>query len=108
MTATLTDPVSAPVVSSFDSLGLIDPLRRAVLGAGYHTPTPIQSKAIPFLLAGRDVLGCAQTGTGKTAGFTLPMIDIMAAGRAKARMAGASGGCSVKWAISLAWSATCW
>ena len=49
MTATLTDPVSAPVVSSFDSLGLIDPLRRAVLGAGYHTPTPIQSKAIPHL-----------------------------------------------------------
>jgi ATP-dependent RNA helicase RhlE len=78
MTATLTDPVSAPVVSSFDSLGLIDPLRRAVLGAGYQVPTPIQSQAIPHLLAGHDVLGCAQTGTGKTAAFALPILDRLA------------------------------
>ena len=50
------------------------------------TPTPIQEQAIPHVLRGRDVLGCAQTGTGKTASFTLPMIDMLAAGRARARM----------------------
>jgi ATP-dependent RNA helicase RhlE len=76
-TAPLTDSVSAPI-ASFDSLGLIDPLRRAVSGAGYETPTPIQWKAIPHLLAGRDVLGCAQTGTGKTAAFALPILDRLA------------------------------
>ncbi|MFQ5466662.1 MAG: DEAD/DEAH box helicase, partial [Kiloniellaceae bacterium] len=59
---------------------------RAVDEAGYAHPTPIQSQAIPYVLMGRDVLGCAQTGTGKTASFTLPMIDILASGRAKARM----------------------
>ena len=50
------------------------------------SPTPIQAQAIPYVLMGRDVLGSAQTGTGKTAGFTLPMIDILAGGRARARM----------------------
>ena len=53
---------------------------------GYTTPTPIQAQAIPDVLKGRDVLGIAQTGTGKTAAFVLPMIDILAAGRARARM----------------------
>jgi len=71
---------------SFDSLGLSADLLRAVAEAGYSTPTPIQEKAIPVVLAGRDVIGIAQTGTGKTAGFTLPMIQKLASGRAKARM----------------------
>ncbi|WP_281684685.1 DEAD/DEAH box helicase [Thalassobaculum salexigens] len=71
---------------TFADLGLSDEIVEAVTSAGYATPTPIQEKAIPYVLMGRDVLGCAQTGTGKTASFTLPMIDILSAGRAKARM----------------------
>ncbi len=71
---------------NFDELGLSPELLRAVIDAGYTTPTPIQEQAIPIVLTGRDVLGCAQTGTGKTAGFTLPMIEILGKGRAKARM----------------------
>ena len=71
---------------TFADLGLSEPIVRAVAEAGYVTPTPIQEAAIPIVLMGRDVLGCAQTGTGKTAGFTLPMLDILASGRAKARM----------------------
>lgn len=71
---------------SFNHLGLSNSLVTAVTDAGYSTPTPIQEQSIPIVLTGRDVLGCAQTGTGKTASFTLPMIDILAAGRAKARM----------------------
>ena len=71
---------------TFADLGLSDDLLSAVAEKGYSVPTPIQRKAIPSVLMGRDVLGCAQTGTGKTAGFTLPMIDILASGRARARM----------------------
>ncbi|MBT3238134.1 MAG: DEAD/DEAH box helicase [Rhodospirillaceae bacterium] len=71
---------------NFRDLGLGDDVLNAVEDAGYITPTPIQAQAIPTVLMGRDILGCAQTGTGKTAGFTLPMIDILASGRAKARM----------------------
>ncbi|MBL26430.1 MAG: DNA helicase [Rhodospirillaceae bacterium] len=70
----------------FSELGLSEKVLRAVSDAGYTDPTPIQTQAIPVILQGRDVLGVAQTGTGKTASFTLPMIDILAAGRAKARM----------------------
>jgi superfamily II DNA/RNA helicase len=71
---------------SFADLGLSDELLRAVSEAGYDTPTPIQTQAIPSVLMGRDIIGIAQTGTGKTAGFVLPMIDILAQGRARARM----------------------
>src|SRR5277367_762379 len=75
-----------PSRMAFSALGLSPEVVRAVADAGYLTPTPIQASAIPEVLKGRDVLGCAQTGTGKTASFTLPMIDILASGRARARM----------------------
>ncbi|MFZ9417011.1 MAG: DEAD/DEAH box helicase, partial [Alphaproteobacteria bacterium] len=71
---------------SFDDLGLGAEVLRAVADAGYKEPTPIQRQAIPQVLMGRDVLGCAQTGTGKTASFTLPMIEILHGSRARARM----------------------
>jgi superfamily II DNA/RNA helicase len=71
---------------SFQDLGLSEPVLKAIADAGYTTPTPIQEKAIPWVQMGRDVLGCAQTGTGKTASFVLPMIDALSQGRAKARM----------------------
>lgn len=71
---------------TFDTLGLSQDVLAAVTEAGYTEPTPIQAQAIPNVLANRDVLGIAQTGTGKTAGFTLPMIDKLSKGRAKARM----------------------
>ncbi|HRP09421.1 MAG TPA: DEAD/DEAH box helicase [Terricaulis sp.] len=71
---------------TFADLGLSEPTLRAVTESGYTYPTPIQAAAIPEVLMNRDVLGIAQTGTGKTAAFTLPMIDILAAGRARARM----------------------
>ena len=71
---------------TFEELGLSRDLLDAIVNAGYTEPTPIQEQAIPHLLMGRDLLGIAQTGTGKTAGFTLPMIEILNAGRARARM----------------------
>ena len=70
----------------FTDLGLSEEILRAVGEMGYTHPTPIQAQAIPTVLMGRDVLGCAQTGTGKTAGFTLPMLDILSGSRARARM----------------------
>jgi superfamily II DNA/RNA helicase len=71
---------------SFADLGLSDELLRAVEESGYTEPTPIQRQAIPSVLMMRDIIGIAQTGTGKTAGFVLPMIDILAQGRSRARM----------------------
>ncbi len=80
------DEPEAEAESGFAELGLSPSIVRAVEEKGYHTPTPIQRQAIPWILMGRDLLGCAQTGTGKTAGFTLPMLDILSGSRARARM----------------------
>ncbi|WP_027584366.1 DEAD/DEAH box helicase [Bradyrhizobium sp. Ai1a-2] len=71
---------------SFSNLGLSDKVLAAVAATGYTNPTPIQEQAIPHVLARRDVLGIAQTGTGKTAAFVLPMLTILEKGRARARM----------------------
>ncbi len=71
---------------SFEALGLSPELLRAVDDSGYTTPSPIQASAIPSVLMGRDIIGVAQTGTGKTASFVLPMIDILSEGRSRARM----------------------
>ncbi len=65
-------------VPNFDTFGLVEPIRHALRDIDYSTPTPVQEQAIPPLLAGRDLLGCAQTGTGKTAAFALPIIQHMA------------------------------
>jgi superfamily II DNA/RNA helicase len=73
-------------MTEFSELGLSPATLQAVADTGYTTATPIQAEAIPHALHGQDVLGIAQTGTGKTAAFTLPMIDRLAAGRARARM----------------------
>ncbi len=73
-------------MTEFTDLGLSPTTLQAVADTGYTTATPIQAQAIPVALAGQDVLGIAQTGTGKTAAFTLPMVDRLASGRAKARM----------------------
>jgi len=70
----------------FSKLGLSEKVLAAVKAAGYPAPTPIQEQAIPHVLARRDVLGIAQTGTGKTAAFTLPMLTMLESGRARARM----------------------
>ena len=70
----------------FADLGLSDELLQSVTTAGYDEPTPIQAQAIPAVLMMKDIIGIAQTGTGKTASFVLPMIDILAHGRRRARM----------------------
>ncbi len=77
------EPEQLPV---FADLGLSDPILRAIEEKGYRYPTPIQAQAIPAVLSGRDVMGVAQTGTGKTASFTLPMLDILDGSRSRARM----------------------
>lgn len=70
----------------FEELGLSENILKAINDCGYDTPTPIQAQAIPHVLMGRDVTGLAQTGTGKTASFTLPMIEMLQGGRVRARM----------------------
>ena len=75
-----------PARTVFADLGLSEAVLQAVGDMGYRHPTPIQEQAIPYVLMGRDVMGTAQTGTGKTAGFTLPMLDILSGSRARARM----------------------
>jgi ATP-dependent RNA helicase RhlE len=70
------------LTNSFASLGLAEPILRALAGENYETPTPIQAQAIPALLAGKDLLGIAQTGTGKTAAFALPILQQLSAHRA--------------------------
>ena len=70
----------------FTELGLKEDTLKGVLDVGYETPTPIQQQVIPHVLGRRDVFGCAQTGTGKTASFTLPLLDILKEGRARAKM----------------------
>src|SRR5208282_2309978 len=67
------------IVMKFEELGLAETLLRAVRGEGYSTPTKIQAASIPVILEGRDILGCAQTGTGKTAAFALPTLQRLAA-----------------------------
>nr|WP_294544550.1 DEAD/DEAH box helicase [uncultured Rhodopila sp.] len=79
-------PPPEPPRTVFADLHLSEEVLRAIAEMGYRHPTPIQEQAIPFVLMGRDVMGTAQTGTGKTAGFTLPMLDILSGSRARARM----------------------
>ena len=74
--------------TNFNDLGLAEPILRAINDAGYTTPTPIQAKAIPQVLSGGDLLAGAQTGTGKTAGFTLPILHMLLAKPIEVRKAG--------------------
>jgi superfamily II DNA/RNA helicase len=77
---------STAATPTFNDLGLAPEVLKAVAESGYTTPTPIQAQGIPHVLQRKDIIGIAQTGTGKTASFTLPMIELLARGRAKARM----------------------
>ena len=71
------------LLTSFQDFGLADPISRALKEENYHTPTPIQAQTIPLALAGRDVVGIAQTGTGKTAAFALPILHRILENRIK-------------------------
>ncbi len=77
---------------SFDSLGLNPEILRAIAEQGYVEPTPIQQQAIPAVLQGRDLMASAQTGTGKTAGFTLPLLELLVK-KSAARQRTSSGAC---------------
>ncbi len=68
-------------MTQFNQLGLSDPILKAVTEQGYETPTPIQEQSIPAILLGKDLMAAAQTGTGKTAGFTLPILEILSKGQ---------------------------
>jgi len=85
-TKTPREPGEAGSAPSFESLGLSDAVLRAVTDAGYTVPTPIQREAIPLILRGRDVIGLAQTGTGKTAAFTLPIVQLLLDGPRRTRV----------------------
>lgn len=91
MTATQSSVLEAELAAegasepTFDNLGLLPELLQAVGDAGYRTPTPIQREAIPLILAGRDIIGLAQTGTGKTAAFTLPIVQRLLGGPSRLR-----------------------
>ena len=71
---------------SFQTLGLSEEILKSIKEIGYETPSQIQQQAIPHVLMGRDILGCAQTGTGKTASFMLPLVEILSTGQSKSRM----------------------
>jgi hypothetical protein len=102
------DEESTVTTPTFASLGLSDPLLRVLSEVGYEAPTPIQAKTIPALLQGRDLIGQAQTGTGKTAAFALPMlqqldpnllgVQALAASRSTASSSGSSAGSTWSWA----------
>ena len=70
----------------FEDLGLCKEILLSIKNIGYKKPTEIQNKAIPNILIGRDILGCAQTGTGKTGSFIMPLIEILNSGKSKSRM----------------------
>ena len=70
----------------FKDLGLCNEILNSINDLGYREPTEIQEKAIPYILMGRDILGCAQTGTGKTGSFIMPMVEILNSGKSKSRM----------------------
>jgi len=74
-TETAAEVTSAPATITFADFGLDPKIQKAVLEQGYNTPTPIQAQSIPHVLAGSDLMGAAQTGTGKTAAFVLPIIQ---------------------------------